>query len=559
MFSSKMRTHYARMKVVDDKWRKSQSMEFVKLAMSRFKLDFEDEQKKFVEAISEPEGVDKVYTVVNNAKIKYEDIPGMLKKSKLVVISGAPGVGKSTLAKKLCKDISNKMNEHGYDLVLLVELRDLIAFKDIEEDFELHHLLQFFCSTKFEAANLAKEMQANGGGGVLLILDGYDELLHELCNSSFFLNLLTHSPRSVLPECDVVLTSRSIATSQIYQHFETPGRTGSFINVEVLGFKTAQINRYAKQYFGEEGKPELANSFTARITMLPQIKSLCSIPIVLSIICRVYLKDEQLPSTLSSVYERFVIDKLLINCVVGRPGPVQSLLDLPHDHTFYTLCKFAFLCVKDQKVVFSLDDIQTEGISIPSANTDRGPGCGLLTARPINDFGFAVVAVDSFYYIHLTVQEYLSAIHIARQDIESQKEIWAEYLGQPHMAQVWKFFCGFTRLENLDALQLTLEVQDKEVLVQSLYESQNGAVTGATMQRAFSDSPEVKPRSQYSAIAYGYCLQQHKNMKRLCVKCARSVHIHLGNLLSPVLQTASGLHLLLQNCHPKGELKGRHY
>ena len=558
MFSSKMRTHYARMKVVDDKWRKSQSMEFVKLEMSRFKLEFEDEQKKFVEAISEPEGVDKVYTVVNNAKIKYEDIPGMVKKSKLVVISGAPGVGKSTLAKKLCRDISNK-SEHGYDLVLLVELRDLIAFKDLEEDFELHHLLQLFCSTKVEAANLAREMLANGAKGVLLILDGYDELLHKLRTSPFFLNLLTHSPRSPLPECDVVLTSRSIATSQIYQHFETSGTTGSFINVEVLGFKTAQINRYAKQYFGEDGKPELANSFTARISMLPQIKSLCSIPIVLSIICRVYLKDAQLPSTLSLVYERFVIDKLLINSVGGRPGTIQSLLDLPHDHTFYSLCKFAFLCVKDQKVVFSLDDIQTEGISIPSANTDRGPGCGLLTARPINDFGLAVVAVDSFYYIHLSVQEYLSAVHIARQDIVSQKEIWAKYLGQPHMAQVWKFFCGLTRLANFDAVHLTSEVQDKEVLVQSLYESQNGAVTSAAVRTTFGDNPIVMPRSQYSAIAYSYCLQQHRNMKELRIMCARSVRIHLGSLLSPVLRTASGLQLLLLNCHPKGELKGGHH
>ena len=260
------------------------------------------------------------------------------------------------------------------------------------------------------------------------------------------------------------------------------------------------------------------------------------------------------------MYERFLIDKLIISSVlVGLPGPVQSLLDLPHDHTFYKLCNFAFLYVKDQKVVFSLDDIQAAGISIPSASTDRGQGCGLLTARPIDEFGFAVVAVDSFYYIHLTVQEYLSAIHIARQDIVLQKEIWAKYLGQPHMAQVWKFFCGLTRLANFNALHLTSKVKDKEVLVQSLYESQNGAVTGAIMQSAFGDSPVVKPRSQYSAIAYGYCLQQHRNMKELCVDCARSVRVHLGSLLSPVLQTASGLHLLIQNCHPKGELFGGHH
>ena len=541
-----------KMKVVDDKWRKSQSIEFVKLSLSRFKLDFQDAQKKFVEAISDPEGVDNVYTVVKNAKIAYEDIPEMIKEWKLVVISGAPGVGKSTLAKKLCKDMSTKMSDHEYNLVLLVELRDLIAFKDLNESFELHHMLQLFCSTKDKAANIAKEMIANGGRGTLLILDGYDELLHELRRSPFFLSLLMHSPNSSLPECDVVLTSRSIITSKIYQAFDSSGIACNFVNVEVLGFTKGQINRYAQQYFEEEGKPELKESFSERISMLPQIRSLCSIPIVLSIICRVYLKHSDLPSTLSAVYERFVIDKLLINSViVGRPGCVQSLLDLPDDHTFYSLCEVAFLRVKEQKVVFLMDDGQKVGIS--SAYSDRANGCGLLTARPVNEFGFAVVAVDSFYFIHLTVQEFLSAIHISKLDIAAQKKIWSEYLGQPHMAQVWKFFCGITRLENFEALQLNSKVSDKEVLVQSLFESQNSAVTKGAMQAAFGDNPTVKPRSPYSAIAYGYCLQQHKSMKELTVNCARSVRIRLGNLLSPVLRTASGLHLMLHNCHPKGE------
>ena len=71
------------------------------------------------------------------------------------------------------------------------------------------------------------------------------------------------------------------------------------------------------------------------------------------------------------------------------------------------------------------------------------------------------LAEDSFYYIHLTVQEFLSAIHISRQDAKVQKEVWAKYLGQPHMAQVWKFYCGVTKLRKCDALDLTSKVGDK--------------------------------------------------------------------------------------------------
>ena len=121
------------------------------------------------------------------------------------------------------------------------------------------------------------------------------------------------------------------------------------------------------------------------------------------------------------------------------------------------------------------------------------------------------------------------------------------------MAQVWKFFCGLTNLQNFDALDITSNVKDKEFLVQSLYESQNSAVTSSAMLMTFGDSAKLKPRSPYSAIAYGYCLQHHKSLKELTVDCARSMRIHLGNLLSSVLQTASGLHLTLSNCHPKGK------
>ena len=89
--------------------------------------------------------------------------------------------------------------------------------------------------------------------------------------------------------------------------------------------------------------------------------------------------------------------------------------------------------------------------------------------------------------------------------------------------------------------------------MQSLYESQNSAVTTVAMQDAFDDSPVVRPRSPYSAVAYGYCLQQHQSMKKLTVVCRKDIRVHLGNLLSPVLETASGLDLTLSKCHPKGE------
>ena len=546
-----MQAHYARMKVVDDKWRKSQSMEFVKLALSRFKLDFEDEHKKFVEAISDPEGVDKVYTVVNNVKIKYEDIPAMVKRLKLVVISGAPGVGKSTLAKKLCQDIGNDMSKYGYNLLLLVELRDLIKFAGLVEPFELDHMLQLFTKTVQEAVQLAREMQASGGKGVLLLLDGYDELLQELREAPFFLDLLTHSPKSSLPECDIVLTSRSILTSQIYHLFHKSTTAGGITNIEVLGFTTAQIKHYAQRYFDEEGKPHLCSQFLAKIEKRPQIKSLCSIPMVLSIICRVYLSEEDLPPTLAEAYHDFVLKKVLLNSnLLG----VDSLLKLPPNHDFYRLCEIAFACIVEQKVIFAsaeLNDLSTR-------YSDRESGCGLLTARPVDKLECILAAVESFFFIHLTVQELLSAVHIARQDIAVQKEIWEKYLGQPHMAQVWKFFCGITKLQNFEALELASKLEDEELLVQSLFESQNSNLMEHVIPARFGPIPVVKVVSVSSSIAHGYCFQHHNNLKGFEIVGRLNVNIQISNFLRPVMSAVNGAvleHLAIRKLRSKGKLK----
>ena len=58
------------------------------LALAPFKLDHRHAHEMFVNAVNE--GVDNVYT----GKIEFEEIPKLVKEHKLVVVSGAPGVGK---------------------------------------------------------------------------------------------------------------------------------------------------------------------------------------------------------------------------------------------------------------------------------------------------------------------------------------------------------------------------------------------------------------------------------------------------------------------------------
>ena len=556
-FFKNAENYNVQMQIVQDNFCRDRTIEFVKLAMAPFKLGFENQQKRFVEAVCDPEGVDKVLTVVKE-KVEYKDLPALIKRFKLLVLSGAPGVGKSTLARKLCQELSKGLKQHDYYLVLLMELRNLISYNGSPDEFQTTHLLEHFSGLMCDGCTpemVAKALGREHGKGVLLILDGYDELSAQLRRCPYFHNLLTHSPNSALSNCDIVLISRSIVTSEIYKHMDWSTASRHFVNVEVLGFKMADVKQFAERYFKEQGQPELLRSFLDKLEQFPQMKSLCSNPVMLSIMCVVHLSKEDFPPTLTKVCDAFICEILLLNSGTRA----DSVLHLPDDHDFYQLCSIAYSCIVNQQIIFTASELR----GLTEKYSNRESGCGLLTALPVGQLSGAVAAVDSFYYIHIMVQEFLSAVDITRQDISIQKEIWGKYFGQSHMAQVWKFFCGLSSLRDFHALQLssqlmlTSTVSREELLVQSLYESQNSAMVNEVMQKAFGDNPDVKPRHSYSAIAYGYCLQQHKNMKELTISCARSTRIHIGNLLTPVLQTANELHLILRECHPKGELLDR--
>ena len=537
------------MKIVEDeRLPADQSLQYVNLALAEFKLDYHHAQEKFIEAVRE--GVDNVYTS-QTCKIECEAIPELVKKHKLVVISGAPGVGKSTLARKVCQDVCNSPGCGGYILVLLVELRDLLLFK---KDFKLVDILQLFEEMMGDTTSpveLSKAIYGNQGKDVLFILDGFDELPPHLRQSDFLVNLLSHNRDSPLRDCNVVLTSRSIVTSEIYHQMQKPKMQKSraqvtLANIEVLGFTQDQIKEYAGQYFADQGQPSLLDSFVSKIDAIPQIRGLCSIPVVLSIICQVFLHREDLPPTLTQIYNEYLCVKVLK--YREDLSTLDSILDLPRDHDIYKLGEIAYNCIQSQKIVFDSADLQGLGEHF----SDRERGCGVLTARPVRaDPKSKKAAIESFFLIHLTVQEFIAAVYVALLPAETQRKIWAKYLGKPHMAQVWRFYCGLSKLEHFQILEEEITAYSEDFQMQCLFECQNASLVRQLMPRIVGEEVEVTPETAYDSTAYGYCLSKHPALQTLTIKTqygAGSAEIH--RLLEPVYASGTLLTLIL----PGGEV-----
>ena len=548
-FSSCLVKFYMNMKVVEDEWLPAdQALPFVNLALARFHLSAQHAQEMFVEAVRE--GADNVYTY-RTGKVELEAIPGLVEKHKLVIISGAPGVGKSTLARKICQDICKPPGCHGYMSVILVELRDLLHFK---KDFKLLDILQLFRTMMTHDVSLEKlseTIYSNLGGGVLFILDGFDELPPHLRQSDFLVSLLSHNRDSILRHCDVIITSRSIVTCEIYHQMqksrsEQRSRSQvSLANIEVLGFTQDQIKIYAKQYFSDQGQPDLFDIFVKKIGSVPHIRGLCSIPVVLSIICQVFLFREDLPPTLTQIYNDYLCVKILKYNDDLRE--LKSILDLPKDHDIYKLGEIAYNCIQKQKVVFDSGDLHVLGERF----SNRQRGCGVLTARPIRcDPKSRKGAIESFFFIHLTVQEFLAAVYVSLLTTDKQCEIWARYLGEPHMAQVWRFYCGLTKLQHFDHLKMKINVYPLDFQMQCLYETQDISLVRLQMPHIAGEEVNVRPKTAYDCTAYGYCLSVLPSLKRLTIENSTgSAEIH--RLLEPVY--ASGT---LQTLHQtnKGEL-----
>ena len=250
---------------------------------------------------------------------------------------------------------------------------------------------------------------------------------------------------------------------------------------------------------------------------------------MLSIICQVFSFKEDLPPTLTEIYNEYMCIKVL---KYHDLTSLDSILDLPKDHNIYKLGKIAFDCIQSQKVVFESSDLQGLGEHF----SDRVRGCGVFTARPIRaDPKSKKAAIKSYYFIHLTVQEFIAAVYVSLLPAEEQRKIWSKYLGKPHMAQVWRFYCGLTRLTHSELLQANITGYPEDFQMQCLFESQNASLVQKLMLHIVGEAVTVQPKTAYDSTAYGYCLSKHSTLKKLTVKTARSTgSAEIHRLLEPV-------------------------
>ena len=385
-----------------------------------------------------------VDAIVNTMKgpIDFEEIAKNIRGSepnekRLILVEGAPGVGKSTFAWEFCRRWERGEIAQQYQLVLLLRLRDERISKAKSLQDLIYHPLEgvdkAVCTELVYSHNL----------NALLILEGFDELPDSGRNDqSVFMQLISGE---LLPLATVLVTSRPWATWVIRQNY------GNRLSqhIEILGFTSDQITRYIESTRLSQDK---VNDLNAYLERNPQIRSGMYIPLNSAIVVTVYQECQTtgcaLPTTLTELYTSLT-QVLLHRHMRGHPEYVTAIkyidalaLSVPpkvHDN-FFKLCKLAY-----SGIVGTSDQIQLIFRNLPSDFDDLG------FMDSVTELYVTQGAVSSYNFLHLTFQEFFAAMHISTMSEEEQlKHFYRHEEGRLKM--VLRFLAG---LKKLSCLSLT--------------------------------------------------------------------------------------------------------
>ncbi len=389
---------------------------------------------------------------------------------KKLIVEGNAGIGKTTLCTMLAEGWAEGIILAQFYCVLVLPLRDQLvsSASSLPDLLALHHPDEIICKS------VARQLKRTRGKGVLIIADGWDELSKANRSKASFLHNLLFG--RLLPSASVLLTSRPSASAPLHD-LPSVDRL-----VEVVGFNEENIKQYIESEF--EQFPEKASSLIEQLENNPVIQSVCSVPLYCAIVCNLWhTLEQELPRTLTELYTQIVLNIILRNVKKKSPDcpiSLNSFNKIPSDlqDIFWLICEFAYECLLLDQLVFSEDELSSR---LPEVG-DKLQCFGLLQfARSLLPVGHGL----SFHFAHLTIQEFLAALHLATlpdeeklkvveatlPDEEKLKVVEANaYSGRFDM--VWRFMFGLASKHNGSRSDKVISLDDglmDQFLVSSVF------------------------------------------------------------------------------------------
>uniref|UniRef100_A0A2K6MHY2 Protein NLRC5 n=1 Tax=Rhinopithecus bieti TaxID=61621 RepID=A0A2K6MHY2_RHIBE len=305
---------------------------------------------------------------------------------RVTVLLGKSGMGKTTLAHRLCQKWAEGHLDY-FQALFLFEFRQLNLITRFLTPSQL--LFDLYLSPELDPDAVFQYLEKNADQ-VLLIFDGLDEALQPTGPDGpgsvlTLFSRLCHG--TLLPGCRVMATSR-------------PGKLPACLPAEaamvyMLGFDGPRVEEYVNHFFSTQPSREGA---LAELQTNGRLRSLCAVPALCQVacLCLHHLLPDHAPGqsvallpTMTQLYMQMVL-------ALSPRGhlPTTSLLDLG---------ELALRGLETGKVIFYAKDIAPPLIAFGATHSLLTSFC-VRTGPGHQQTGYA--------FTHVSLQEFLAALHL---------------------------------------------------------------------------------------------------------------------------------------------------
>ncbi|XP_051235503.1 NLR family CARD domain-containing protein 3-like isoform X6 [Dicentrarchus labrax] len=358
--------------------------------------------------------------------IRQEDFfkasPGRDEPIRTVMTKGVAGIGKTVLTQKFTLDWAEDKANQDIQFTFPFTFRELNVLK--EKKYSLVELVHhFFTETKEAGICRFEEFQ------VVFIFDGLDEcrlpldfhnteILTDVTESTSVGVLLTNLIRGkLLPSARLWITTRPAAANQI------PPQCVDIVT-EVRGFTDPQKEDYYRKRFRDQ---EQASRIISHIKTSRSVHIMCHIPVFCWITATVLedvLKTREggeLPKTLTKMFIHFLVVQSKVKTIKYNGGADTDPHWSPESRKMIeSLGKLAFEQLQKGNLIFYESDLTECGIDIRAASVYSG----VFTQIFKEERGLYQDKV--FCFVHLSVQEFLAALHVHQTFINSGVNLLSE-------------------------------------------------------------------------------------------------------------------------------------
>ncbi|KAM3587375.1 uncharacterized protein V6R79_003583 [Siganus canaliculatus] len=325
---------------------------------------------------------------------------------RTVMTKGVAGIGKTVLTQKWTLDWAEDKANQDVHFTFPFTFRALNVLKD--RSFSLVELVHHFFSETRGTCSFA-DFQ------VVFIFDGLDECrlpldfhnnksLTDATESTSLDVLLTNLIRgNLLPSARLWITTRPAAANQI------PPQCVDMVT-EVRGFSDPQKDQYFRKRFRDDHQ---ARRIMSHIKSSRSLHIMCHIPVFCWITATVLehvlktRKGGQLPKTLTEMYIHFLLVQSKLKSIKYDGGAETDEPWTPESRKMVeSLGKLAFEQLQKGNLIFYESDLTECGIDIRAASVYSG----VFTQIFREETGLYQDKV--FCFVHLSVQEFLAALHV---------------------------------------------------------------------------------------------------------------------------------------------------